>query len=57
VPIPAQGMGQIAIVLGGQRMTLGARSSAGEDIPRGVEVLVDSVRDGVAFVSPVTLES
>lgn len=51
VPIPAQGMGQIAIVLGGQRMTLGARSSAEVDIPRGVEVLVDGVRDGVAYVS------
>lgn len=51
VPIPAQGIGQIAIVLSGQRMTLSARSSSEVAIPRTTVVIVDSVRDGVAYVS------
>jgi membrane protein implicated in regulation of membrane protease activity len=52
-PIPAIGLGQIALVLGGQRVTLGARASAGQTIGRGTHVIVDSLRDGVAFVSLV----
>ncbi len=51
VPIPAEGMGQVAVVLSGTRVTLSARASGGEPIPFGAEVIVDSVRDGVAFVS------
>ncbi len=51
VPIPEGGMGQIALVMGGQRMTLSARVSAGGAIPRQAIVIVDSVRDGVAYVS------
>lgn len=51
VPIPAQGMGQIAIVLSRQRMTLSARSSSENAIPRATVVIVDSVRDGIAYVS------
>ncbi len=52
VPISARGIGQIAIILSGQRITLSARSSAEVEIPRGASVLVDSVRDGIAYVSP-----
>ena len=52
-PIPAVGEGQIALVLSGQRITLGARASAGQTIGRGAFVVVDSLRDGVAFVSLV----
>ena len=52
-PIPAAGVGQIALVLSGQRFTLGARASAAQAIGRGAPVIVDSLRDGVAFVSLV----
>lgn len=52
-PIPASGLGQIALILSGQRITLGARASAAQPIGRGAHVIVDSFRDGVAFVSPV----
>ena len=52
-PIPAAGIGQIALVLSGQRFTLGARASAAQPIGRGAPVIVDSLRDGVAFVSLV----
>ncbi|MBN2470971.1 MAG: hypothetical protein JXN59_09615 [Anaerolineae bacterium] len=51
VPIPEGGLGQIALVLSGQRMTLSARASAENAIPRSTAVIVDSVRDGVAYVS------
>jgi hypothetical protein len=51
VPIPAAGIGQIALVKNRQRITMSARSSAEIAIARGSIVIVDSVRDGVAFVS------
>jgi hypothetical protein len=51
VPIPATGMGQIAFVLNGQRMTLSARSSARVDVPRASQVVIDSILDGIAYVS------
>jgi hypothetical protein len=53
IPIPATGLGQIALVMRGQRVTLGARASAAQAIGRGAHVIVDSLRDGVAFVSLV----
>jgi hypothetical protein len=52
VPVPDEGRGQIAFILSGQRVTLGARSSTGLSIPRGTHVVVDSIRDGIAFISP-----
>lgn len=51
-PIPADGMGQIAFVLRGQRVTLSARSSSETSLPRGTQVIIDGIRDGVAYVSP-----
>ena len=51
VPVPPVGMGQIACVAGGQRITLSARSSAGVAIGRGQPVVIDSIRDNVAYVS------
>jgi hypothetical protein len=51
VPIPEAGIGQVAVVLSGTRLALSARASDGEAIPRDIEVIVDSVRDGVAYVS------
>jgi hypothetical protein len=51
IPIPATGTGQIALILSGQRMTLSARSSANTEIPRAASVIVDSVREGIAYVS------
>lgn len=51
VPIPAEGMGQVACIVGGQRITLSARSSSQIDIGQSVVVIVDSMLDGVAYVS------
>ncbi|MBN1964941.1 MAG: hypothetical protein JW910_09855 [Anaerolineae bacterium] len=51
VPITVSGLGQIATIIEGQRVTLSARSSAQIEIARGTAVTVDSIRDGVAYVS------
>ncbi len=51
-PIPSGGLGQIAFVLRGQRVTLSARSSDEMSIPRNSQVIIDGIRDGVAYVSP-----
>ena len=51
VPVPPSGRGQITFVIAGQRHTLGAESSAGLPIGRDTPVIIDSLRDGVAFIS------
>lgn len=51
IPISGAGKGQVAFIQNGQRLTLIACSSSATDIARGSTVIIDSVRDGVAFVS------
>lgn len=51
IPITGDGMGQVALVHSGQRITLIACSSSATNIKRGSPVIIDSVRDGVAYVS------
>ncbi|MFC1959082.1 hypothetical protein ACFLYO_00075 [Chloroflexota bacterium] len=51
IPITGDGMGQVALVLSGQRITLIACSSSATDIKRGSPVIIDSVQNGVAYVS------
>ena len=52
VPIPAGGVGRIAFVAGGSRMTYSARASEeGHAITRGTPVRIDRVVGGVAYVS------
>lgn len=50
-PIPQDGIGQIALVAGGGRMTLSARSVGGESIVRGTEVRVEKIVGSVALVT------
>ena len=50
VPIPADGLGQIAFVSGGRRVTYGARSSGNVAIPRGAQVQVVRIVGGTAVV-------
>lgn len=52
VPIMGGGQGQVATIISGQRVTLSARVSDKGDIARGTIVTIDSIRDGVAYVSP-----
>lgn len=52
-PIPADSLGEIALVARGGRITYPARSSTGSSIPRGHPVIVDRVISGVAWVHPL----
>lgn len=49
-PIPADGMGEIALVAQGGRVTYSARSKDGAPIPRGTPVRVIRVTGGIAYV-------
>lgn len=51
IPIPGQGLGQVAIVARGARTTRSARSANGEAIPRGTVVTVQSVSGSNVIVS------
>ncbi len=51
-PIPKGGLGEIALVAQGGRVTFSARSRTGEGIGRGTPVKVVRILGGVAFVEP-----
>ena len=51
-PIPASGVGEVALVAQGGRLTYTARSGTGQAIPRGTAVVVEKVVGGVAVVRP-----
>jgi hypothetical protein len=51
VPIPKNGLGQIALVVRGTRSTWSARSIDGEPIPRGALVNIESVTGHTVIVS------
>jgi membrane protein implicated in regulation of membrane protease activity len=52
-PIPAEGLGEIAFVAQGGRVTSSARSLHKTDIPRGTTVRLERVVGGIAVVEPV----
>lgn len=48
--IPANNLGQIALVTRGSRITFGARTEDGEPVPRGTTVKIEKIVGGVAYV-------
>jgi len=52
VPIPEGGVGQIAVMVGGERTTHIARSSDGRAIPTGSEVVITGLRGDSIVVAP-----
>ncbi len=53
-PIPAQGTGEVSLIVRGQRMNLSARSVTGEPIPRDTLVIVQELQGSVALVRRTT---
>jgi membrane protein implicated in regulation of membrane protease activity len=51
-PIPADGLGEVALVSQGGRVTFSARSTHGVSLSRGMTVRVKRVSGGIAFVEP-----
>ena len=51
IPIPQNGLGQVAFVARGARTTWGARSIDGEAIPRGTVVTIEAVTSSTIIVS------
>jgi membrane protein implicated in regulation of membrane protease activity len=51
IPIPKNGLGQVAFVARGTRATRGARSADGTAIPRGTIVTIQSVTGNTVIVS------
>jgi membrane protein implicated in regulation of membrane protease activity len=49
-PIPADGMGEVALTAQGGRVTYSARASNAQAIPRGASVKVVRITGGVAYV-------
>ena len=49
-PIPAGGVGEVAVVVGGQRFTNAARDLQGGEIPRGASVVVRQMGGATMFV-------
>jgi hypothetical protein len=56
-PIPEDGIGEIAVVAQGSRVTYPARSSRGASIKRGALVVIDQMLGTQALVSPKDLDS
>jgi len=53
-PVPPDGVGQVALVVEGSRMTYSARATtAGESFPRGTPVRVERIVGGVVYVSSI----
>ncbi len=50
VPIPRNGLGQVAFVVRGSRMTRSARSADGKSIPRGTVVTIQAVAGNTVTV-------
>jgi hypothetical protein len=55
-PIPQGGVGEIALVAQGARVTYPARSSQGAAIPRGALVVIEQMLGTQALVSPKAVE-
>ncbi|MDQ7028875.1 MAG: NfeD family protein [Ardenticatenia bacterium] len=53
-PIPAQGAGEVSLIVRGQRLNLSARSVTGEPIPRNALVIVQEMQGAVALVRRTT---
>jgi membrane protein implicated in regulation of membrane protease activity len=53
VGIPANGVGQVTLTVGGQRTEQVARSADGMAVPRGTEVLITALRGDSLIVAPV----
>jgi membrane protein implicated in regulation of membrane protease activity len=51
IPIPRNGLGQVAILARGTRTTRGARAADGKPIPRGVIVTIQAVTGNTVIVS------
>jgi hypothetical protein len=49
-PIPVDGLGEIAFVAQGGRLTYTAQSASGAPIPRGATVVIEKIIGGVAAV-------
>ncbi len=51
-PIPGDGVGEVAMIAQGSRITVPARSATGETIPRGTRVVITDLAGGVALARP-----
>ena len=51
-PIPADGVGEVAFVAQGRRVTFSARSIGGAPVPKGTLVSIESFTGSVAMVRP-----
>lgn len=54
VGIPAAGVGQVTLTVGGERTEHIARSAGGAAVPRGTEVVITALRGDSVIVSPVS---
>lgn len=55
IPIPANGLGEVAYHDGDETINLGARSADGRAIPAGATVIIERVTNRVASVQPVAV--
>jgi len=51
-PIPADSVGEVALVAQGGRVSYPAKSASGQPIPRNTTVIVERIVGGIAFVRP-----
>lgn len=56
VPVPKDGVGAVALLGTGTRVTVPARSGDGRPLPLGAQVVVSDATGGVAVVELFTLE-
>ena len=54
VGIPAAGVGQVTLTVGGERTEHIARGAGGAAVPRGTEVVITALRGDSVIVSPVS---
>lgn len=54
IGIPAGGVGQVALTVGGERTEHIARGAGGAAVPRGTEVVITALRGDSVIVSPVS---
>lgn len=54
IAIPAGGVGQVALTVGGERTEHIARSAAATPLPRGAEVVITALRGDSVVVAPAT---
>lgn len=52
-PIPENGLGEVALIAQGGRVTFSARSSNGSKVDRGMPVKVTRITGGVVYVEPI----